>query len=85
MVLKLVQGLRDHVKIARLGLMTVVISFYDRNHVREVSLLGLIELESEHKNTTSAEDASDAPLLLCLRSRGVLNRSLHKDGVPRQC
>ncbi len=41
----------------------------------------LIELESEHKNTTSAKDASDAPLLLCLRSRGVLNRTHHKDDV----
>ncbi len=78
----------DHLSICSICTfknVTLVIFFYDRNHLHPVSLLALIEVESEHTNTTSVEDASDAPLLLCLRSRGVLSRTHHKDGVPRQC
>ena len=40
---------------ALLKAMTLVTYFYDRDHLHPVSLLDLIELESEHKNTTSAE------------------------------
>ncbi len=35
--------------------LTLVAYYYDLNHLQPVSLLDLIELESEHKNTTSAE------------------------------
>ncbi len=35
----------------------LVIYFYDRNHLPGDSVVDLIERESEHKNTPSAEDA----------------------------
>ncbi len=40
---------------ALLKAMTLVIYFYDRNHLHSVSLLDWIQLESEHTNTTSVK------------------------------
>ncbi len=37
--------------------LTLVAYYYDRNHLQPVSLLDLIEVESEHKNTTVVEVA----------------------------
>ncbi len=48
--------------------MTLAPYCYDRNHLRLVSVVDLIECESEHKNTTSAKVGPDARgmLMVCL-------------------
>ncbi len=48
--------------------MTLAPYYYDRDHLRGLSGVGLIELESEHKNTTSAEVAPDARGMLPART-----------------
>ncbi len=56
--------------------MMVVIYFYDRNHLHAVSLLALIEVESEHKNTTSAEVAPTPVRCIPLTFPGHITRGM---------
>ncbi len=51
--------------------MTLANHCLDRNHLRGVSGVDVIELESEHKNTTSAGDAPDARGMLLVQVIGA--------------